>query len=306
MSLFLRNAYINSTMLNPNYPPYSSIQNKSEPIDLSEVTSALEDVKKAIQRKEVTEEVSISNFDEVKLHLKNELSAVVKAIKAIDIPEVPKSLEVTNFPKSEKYPDSMSVTNLSELGDLLTQLIHTVENITISPVVNVPTPIVNVPEQQAPIVNIPQSLPPILDLDFSALLSALHPLRLLSRDPNKPITVRMSDGRHFIDAISETLKENGERLATVVSTSYGLTKDEFKAANAEIEDPTRSYHIADKDDDASPNYYGFTDQYGKWYIMKETVSAGADTYRYVKGDSGYAAAWTARATQTYDYFNVVF
>jgi hypothetical protein len=62
------------------------------------------------------------------------------------------------------------------------------------------------------------------------------------------------------------------------------------------------YFISDKDDDATPNYYGFVDKDGNWYILKETVSAGADTYRYAKGTTGYTTAWTGRAGLTYDYF----
>jgi hypothetical protein len=116
----------------------------------------------------------------------------------------------------------------------------------------------------------------------------------------------MSDGRSFIDAIASVLKDNGERMATVVSTSYGLTKDEYKSARNELALPTEGYSITDKDADASPNYYGFTNQFGAWYIMKETVSAGADTYRYVKGTSGYTTAWTGRAALSYDYFYTVF
>jgi hypothetical protein len=63
------------------------------------------------------------------------------------------------------------------------------------------------------------------------------------------------------------------------------------------------YSISDKDDDASPNYFGFVDRDGNWYILKETVSAGADTYRYASGSSNYATNWTNRATTVvYDYF----
>jgi hypothetical protein len=292
-------------MINPNYPTYSSSE-VAEPIDLTPVTDALRDVEKAVLSKKAVDSVEVNNLDYVKKYLREELAAVVKAINAIDIPESPKKLEVTNFPKAEKAPDSVRVNNLGELSTLLDRLLTAVNGIQVNPVVNLPAPIVNIPEQQAPIVNIPPSSPAIVDINIEALLSALQPLRLLSRDPNKPITVRMSDGRNFIDALTATLKENGERLATVVSTSYGLTKDEYKSAQNELELPTARYSIADKDADASPNYYGFTDAFGAWYIMKETVSAGADTYRYCKGANDYTTNWTNRASLSYDYFYTVF
>jgi hypothetical protein len=218
--------------VNPNFN-YEPAQT-AEPIDLSEVTSALEEVKKAIERKEAPDSVEVENIDFIKKYLREELSAVVKAVQAIDIPEPSKEVKVSNFPEPAKHPDSVKVNNLSELGDKLARLLEAVQGLNVNPVVNLPAPIVNIPEQPAPIVNIPQSLPPMVDLDISSIISALQPLRLLSRDPNKPITVRMSDGRHFIDALTATLKENGERLATVVSTSYGLTKEEYMAAQKNL------------------------------------------------------------------------
>lgn len=218
---------------NPNYPSYS-VEEKDESLDLSEVTTALERVVRAIDRKEVTEEVEVTNLDQVKLYLRQELAAVIKAVNAIDIPKPATTVEVSNFPKSEKAPDSIKVTNLSELGTLLTDLIQSVNSLNVNPIVNVPAPIVNVPPQETPIVNVPPQMSPIVDIDIQALLSALKPLGLLSRDPNKPITVRMSDGRHFIDALTATLKENGERLATVVSTSYGLTQSEYMTAQRNL------------------------------------------------------------------------
>jgi len=67
------------------------------------------------------------------------------------------------------------------------------------------------------------------------------------------------------------------------------------------------YVIADKDDDASPNYYGYVRADGSWYILKETVSAGADTYQYAKGNPGtYETNWTNRASLSFDYYHKVF
>jgi hypothetical protein len=244
-------------LVNRNYPSYE-LEEKDESLDLSEVTSALEKVVKAVQNKEITESVEVTNLDYVKKYLREELASVVKAVNSIKIPESPKKVEVSNFPSAEKHPDSVKVNNLGELSTHLERLLTAVSGLNMAPVVNVPAPIVNIAPSEAPVVNIPQSLPPIVDLDLSALLSALKPLGLLSRDPNKPITVRMSDGRSFIDAIASVLKDNGERLATVVSTSYGLTKDEYKAAAREMDTTLRNgmsipYHNSQVIDEADPD-----------------------------------------------------
>jgi len=62
------------------------------------------------------------------------------------------------------------------------------------------------------------------------------------------------------------------------------------------------YKISDIDADASPNYYGFERADGAWYILKETISAGADTYRYIKGTTDLSTNWGNRTTLTYDTF----
>ena len=290
---------------------FNPLTQESEQLDLSPITNALDSVRRAVIANTGQESIEVSNFDEVRLAIKKEIAVLVDKLKPLMLdmckamPEMPSEMRVSNFPKMEVMPETMTVSNLSELGDLLTRLIQSVESINVSPIVNVPAPIVNIPEQMAPVVNIPP-MPMQMPLDLSPILQRLDPLKLLSRDPNKPITVRMSDGRSFIDAIANVLKDNGEKMATMVSTSYGLSKDEMSSLNNQWEDPTTPYKIADKDADASPNYYGFTDAHGDWYIMKETISAGADTYRYAKGSTGYIAAWTGRASLTFDYFDVVF
>ena len=69
-------------------------------------------------------------------------------------------------------------------------------------------------------------------------------------------------------------------------------------------DDLGGYKVSDVDADASPNYYGFLRADGAWYILKETISAGADTYRYVKGASSYN--WSNRASESYDTFDAIF
>jgi len=66
---------------------------------------------------------------------------------------------------------------------------------------------------------------------------------------------------------------------------------------------------ASKTTDANVLYFGFVNRMGEWYIMEQDTSAGSNdlqTYRFVKGDSGYTTAWTAREAQTYDYFYTTF
>ncbi len=63
-----------------------------------------------------------------------------------------------------------------------------------------------------------------------------------------------------------------------------------------------SYKISNIDADGTPNFYGFERADGGWYILKETLSAGADVYEYLKGSSDLATTWATRTTDTYDTF----
>lgn len=69
-------------------------------------------------------------------------------------------------------------------------------------------------------------------------------------------------------------------------------------------DPLWGYKLADMDPTDGTGYYGYTDKGGGWYIKYVT----ATEVRYVKGVSGYAAAWVLRADPgtEYDYFYEVF
>lgn len=70
-------------------------------------------------------------------------------------------------------------------------------------------------------------------------------------------------------------------------------------------DPLIGYRISDRDsDNADFNYYGYLNAEGGYYIMREELATGA--YRYSRGDSNYSSVWTARASQSYDYFSVTF
>ena len=59
------------------------------------------------------------------------------------------------------------------------------------------------------------------------------------------------------------------------------------------------YLIKKGDSDASPNYYGFVRADGAWYILRETLSAGDDSYAYAKGSGDFDTNWTGRVGLTY-------
>ena len=69
-----------------------------------------------------------------------------------------------------------------------------------------------------------------------------------------------------------------------------------------IRHPTDGYRINDIDE-SDPNYYGFTDESGAWFIMREQTSGA---YRYTQGSTDYSTNWTNRASQSYNTYDVTF
>lgn len=131
-------------------------------------------------------------------------------------------------------------------------------------------------------------------------LKAVGQVFITNKNPEEAIPVRLVDksAKKFYDAIMQYLGGPG------ISTT--AIEEKLDAINTLIGDSLQDYIISDKDDDASPNYFGFLKKDGSWYIMKETVSAGADTYRYAKGTTDYTTNWTGRVGLTYGYFNDIF
>jgi len=97
----------------------------------------------------------------------------------------------------------------------------------------------------------------------------------------------------FSEGFNEYNKtQDGDIIVNDGGNSITVDQDTYWSA-------MKPYQICNKDDDASPNYYGFQADDGSWYVMRWTVSAGADVFEYSKGDNGYSTAWTGRVGLSY-------
>lgn len=243
-------------------------------------------------------EVSVNNLDEIKLHLRKELSlAAQKIIDGLS------SLESGNIEQAQDTKD---------LKDTIKDLNKLLKAKKFNPTIKVAAPIVptiKVPGIRIPTIRVPEpkvtvNPPPIsVNVDLDELLDALKPLSYLSNKASKPITVRTSDGKKFIKEI----KSSSERVVrAITSGGGGITQDEFKNTQRKYDDPLSRYKIAQVDDDSSPNYYGYINLNSGWYILKETVVSGDTTYRYSSGVGNFPSNWSGRTLLTYDYlYNVV-
>ena len=73
--------------------------------------------------------------------------------------------------------------------------------------------------------------------------------------------------------------------------------------NTDVAPPTLGYNISEIDDSAI-SYYGFTNNQGSWYIMRDDDQTG--NFRYAKGQSNFSANWQNRQALKYDYYYQVF
>ena len=236
----------------------------------------------------IPSEISIDNFDEVKLHLRTELTQAFKRLeKVIGSSKFPKDVKVSNLPNSisiDNFPpnqNKVEVENLDNVIKAVNGLKTIMSRLELNPNIEVK--------------------PSDVNIDINKLVKALKPLQLISDKPDSPISVQMSDGENFVEAIEKA----SDNLITTITGGQGFTQEEFQDTYRLAEDRLASYRTADVDEDASPNYYGFLNTHGRWYILKETLATGANTYRYVAGQSGYAAKWTSRVSLSYDYISEV-
>ena len=61
------------------------------------------------------------------------------------------------------------------------------------------------------------------------------------------------------------------------------------------------YRLAEVDSIGVPQYFGYEDMHGNWYIAQNTAGA----WRYAKGESDFFTNWTGRTGLSYNYPSTV-
>lgn len=68
-----------------------------------------------------------------------------------------------------------------------------------------------------------------------------------------------------------------------------------------------SYQLQDIDEAVYPHYYGFVNEVGNWYILRENSSGAIRIARVPYSSLGqYATKWGQRAILAYDYWYTTF
>jgi len=171
-------------------------------------------------------EISVNNFDEIKLHLRNELTLLAKKIG-----EYIASIKIPDVLKADEFPTLIST--IKTLQEAIAKIDFTPTFDVQIPEIDVKVPEIKaseikVPKIKIPNINVPEphiTVNPEIDLDFSELLAALEPLRFLSDKATKPLSVRLSDGKRFISA----LKTVSDKVVRAFAAG-GMTSAEWKSA----------------------------------------------------------------------------
>lgn len=93
------------------------------------------------------------------------------------------------------------------------------------------------------------------------------------------------------DAVLGRAREQDEQVLEVVGGGSTVTTGGSFAPAALI------YAYQDYEKTATYVYAGYLASSGDWYIYRRTISTNVRLY--ATGGSGYAAAWTNRASETY-------
>ena len=88
-----------------------------------------------------------------------------------------------------------------------------------------------------------------------------------------------------------------------VSGRLALEDTKGNKINPAQNQPTDGYRISEIDDNHT-GFFGFINQTGAWYVMKQDQETGA--FRYARGNSDFPGNWTNREKLKYDYFSTVF
>lgn len=99
-----------------------------------------------------------------------------------------------------------------------------------------------------------------------------------------------------------TQVQNRVNMNTVFMSHYdGLKVTRLRPFPVESKNALEGYEAADEDFSADPEYRGYVNRFGNWYIRQNNRANG--TYKFAKGTSGYETNWANRTTLTYDYFH---
>lgn len=264
------------------------------PLDVSTLETSLADLKELTVN---ANNLLLQNNESSSSDFSNTISELQKVVEVISSLVLPSNKEVTH--------------EIRSLIDAVNKL-EVRPNITVkAPEVNVaPAEVkVNVPDIKIPAIKVPEVKIKESTLDVEPVVKAVESLLPHLKQLNQP----KDNQSELLSAVQDTTNAiNGLRFPIPnyvlpfkkdsKGTQVDLNTDgSIPVTNAQSK-PTDAYALSNIDDTTSTEYYGYEDKDGNWYIKK--LASNAITF--TKGPSGYATAWTNRASQSYASYGSTF
>lgn len=251
-------------------------------------------------------------------NLEVEVKKVQKAVDSITkyLPQLKKVTveNPTKIPPYPAFPKEMKVNNLSEIPEVdLSNVIAALEvvqdklsKLKLNPEVkvNVPAPVVNVPQAAAPIVNLEEK-----DVDLTPVAEAVDLLReyFEKLTAKNPVPVRLTDGKNYYKALDKIERAvSSFRAASPFMTSTGgedrAVVNRLRELQVTSSDTWGLNHSLKVDDTLT--YLGKQSINGVWQIVKVAKDGDLTTMTYatVVNNSdveSYEEAWENKGTLEY-------
>lgn len=246
-----------------------------------------------------------SSVDKLAKDLEKRLASIEKSlrpfqkIEVTNIKDVPiaKKIEISNPQRT------VSVLNLFEIAKEVGKVRKSVEALKLNPTITVPDVIV--PDIKIPEIKVPETK---VVMDLKKLEELMS---IFSDDPKKPLSVRLSDGEKFYEAIFEAVSGGTSR-------SYAYQDSEGNRTFGLV-DGKRNVRVSQEDrwglnhtqKIGNTTYLGQEDADGYWHLTKIVKTTGNIEMTYAteinnEGIANYTEAWDNRLTVTYDLYSIAF
>ena len=255
--------------------------------------------------------------DEVRAALRNELSGVIKAVKAI--PEVDNKDVLKELKALKDAINALEVKPTINVAGAEVTIPEIKVPDVIVPDFNIPTPQVNYTPPdiriEPPIVNVPAPIVNVPYVDLDGVISELHTSleKLRTNNKSRPLAVRLTDGSDWIKELVKTQEKVSQAVAAFAggSDQVRLLDANRNPVNPASEDTLTQIlgkYAVQLDDVSTSNVtyvgkarIGSAAGSAVWQIMKIDESGTPITLviTYADGNANFDNIWSNRTSLTY-------
>lgn len=277
------------------------LKNTIENTAIASVKALVRNIYKVRIENEVLD-VNIKNLGDVTSSSKTDYTTELTQIQQA-LEQLPANL------KGAKFPTKVEVSNLDALYKAILSMKDAIGELPKTFPDPPKFPEINIPENRMPDIRFPEfpKFPKEVSVkDLQKLIKLME--KLTAGKATDPISVRLSDGKKFYEAITEVLTSGGGAIpftyyaggresALITSRREQVVSMTERYGNNNIDSPS-----------ASLTYIGQTDIDGNWLIKKIVQSGTVTSFTYATIVNNptvttYASAWADRTTLTYGAYS---